>query len=80
MTILGIWKILGVIVILIPKYKLVKEWAYAGFFFLLTGALISHLFKGDVGIAIFLTFISNYFSNFSWYFRCANKKLNFEIQ
>ena len=32
--IIGIWKILGVIAILIPGFKLLKEWAYAGFFFL----------------------------------------------
>lgn len=33
LTILGVWKILGVIAILIPKYPLLKEWTYAGFFF-----------------------------------------------
>ncbi len=32
MTILGVWKLLGVVAILIPKYPLLKEWAYAGFF------------------------------------------------
>ena len=31
--IIGVWKMLGVIAILIPKFKLLKEWAYAGFFF-----------------------------------------------
>src|ERR1022692_571806 len=50
MTILGIWKILGVIAILIPRFKLLKEWAYAGFFFAMTGALISHLACGDYAI------------------------------
>ncbi len=33
LTIIGIWKILGVIAVLIPKFPLLKEWAYAGFFF-----------------------------------------------
>ena len=33
MSILGIWKLLGVIAILLPKTPLLKEWAYAGFFF-----------------------------------------------
>ena len=47
--IIGIWKILGVIAILVPRFKLVKEWAYAGFFFLMTGALVSHLASGDHG-------------------------------
>src|SRR5690606_8869143 len=53
LTILGIWKILGVIAILIPKYPLLKEWAYAGFFFVMTGALISHLIIGDDPINLF---------------------------
>jgi uncharacterized membrane protein YphA (DoxX/SURF4 family) len=33
LPILGVWKILGVIAILIPRYPLLKEWAYAGFFY-----------------------------------------------
>ena len=33
LTILGVWKILGVVAVLIPKFPLLKEWAYAGFFF-----------------------------------------------
>ncbi|MES2836719.1 MAG: DoxX family protein [Bacteroidota bacterium] len=73
--IIGVWKILGVIAILIPKYPLVKEWAYAGFFFLLTGALVSHLFMGDVGNAIFGPLFQTLFVLVSWYFRPANRKL-----
>ena len=34
-------KLLGVIVVLIPKYPLIKEWAYAGFIFVMTGAIFS---------------------------------------
>src|SRR5580704_19205519 len=44
--IIGVWKILGVIAILVPGFKLLKEWAYAGFFFVMTGALFSHLAVG----------------------------------
>ncbi|MEO6960370.1 MAG: DoxX family protein, partial [Puia sp.] len=29
LTILGIWKLLGVVAVLIPKFPLLKEWAYA---------------------------------------------------
>src|SRR5665213_338162 len=47
LTILGVWKILGVIAIVVPGFKLLKEWAYAGFFFAMTGALVSHLACGD---------------------------------
>src|SRR5579872_5964036 len=47
LTILGIWKILGVVALLIPKFPLLKEWAYAGFFFAMTGAVYSHIALGD---------------------------------
>jgi uncharacterized membrane protein len=75
MYIIGVWKILGVIAILIPKFKLVKEWAYAGFFFLMTGALVSHLFMGDAGKAIFGPLFQTIFIILSWYFRPADRKL-----
>src|SRR4029079_3180809 len=47
LTILGIWKILGVVAVLIPKFPLLKEWAYAGFFFIMSGAIFSHIAVGD---------------------------------
>jgi uncharacterized membrane protein len=75
MYIIGVWKLLGVIALLIPKFPLLKEWAYAGFFFLLTGALISHLFMGDVGNAVFGPLFQTIFVIVSWYFRPANRKL-----
>ena len=37
-TLLGIWKILGALALLAPKFPRLKEWAYAGFTFDLTGA------------------------------------------
>ena len=46
-TILGVWKLLGAIAIVAPGLPLLKEWAYAGFFFDLTGAAASHAFSGD---------------------------------
>ena len=75
MYIIGVWKILGVIAILIPKFKLVKEWAYAGFFFLMTGALVSHLFMGDSGKEIIGPLFQTIFVILSWYFRPADRKL-----
>jgi uncharacterized membrane protein YphA (DoxX/SURF4 family) len=47
LTILGVWKILGVIAVLIPRFPLVKEWAYAGFFFNMSGAIFSHITMGS---------------------------------
>ena len=79
MTILGIWKILGVVAILIPGFKLVKEWAYAGFFFVMTGALISHLACGDNGVKEILgPFMQIVFIMVSWYFRPADRKIIIE--
>ena len=76
LTILGIWKILGVIAILIPGFKLVKEWAYAGFFFAMTGALISHLACGDFAVkAILGPVFQTVFIILSWYFRPADRKI-----
>ena len=41
LTILGLWKALGAIAILVPRFPRLKEWAYAGIFFDLTGAVAS---------------------------------------
>jgi hypothetical protein len=46
MTLLGVWKLLGVVAILAPRFPRLKEWAYAGFFFELSGAAFSHLAAG----------------------------------
>ena len=53
LTILGVWKILGVVAVLIPKIPLLKEWAYAGFFFVMSGAVFSHIAIGDPVIELF---------------------------
>ncbi|TAL60170.1 MAG: DoxX family protein [Bacteroidetes bacterium] len=80
LTILGVWKILGVIAILIPRFKLLKEWAYAGFFFAMTGALVSHLACGDYAVkAIAGPFFQIVFIILSWYFRPADRKIISEI-
>jgi uncharacterized membrane protein len=76
LTILGVWKILGVIAILIPRFKLLKEWAYAGFFFAMSGALVSHLAIGDYAVkAIAGPFFQIVFIILSWYFRPADRKI-----
>lgn len=76
LSIIGAWKILGVIAILIPRYKLVKEWAYAGFFFVMTGAFVSHLASGDDSLqGLIGPFMQTVFIILSWYFRPANRKI-----
>jgi uncharacterized membrane protein YphA (DoxX/SURF4 family) len=46
-TLLGVWKILGAIAVLLPGYARAKEWAYAGMFIDLTGAAVAHASVGD---------------------------------
>jgi uncharacterized membrane protein len=76
MDLLGVWKILGVIVILIPRFKLIKEWAYAGFFFAMTGALVSHLAIGDYSVKeIIGPIMQTVFVILSWYFRPVDRKI-----
>src|SRR5690349_19704632 len=53
LTILAVWKFLGVVAVLLPKFPLLKEWAYAGFFFVMSGAVFSHLAVGDGGKEFF---------------------------
>ena len=50
LTIIGLWKVAGAIALLVPRFPLLKEWAYAGIFFNMTGAAASHLAVGDYGI------------------------------
>jgi uncharacterized membrane protein YphA (DoxX/SURF4 family) len=74
-SVIGVWKILGVIAILIPGYPLVKEWAYAGIFFVMTGAVISHIASNDIHAQIIAPFILAIFTVLSWYLRPADRKI-----
>ena len=75
LTILGIWKVLGVIAVLIPKFPVVKEWAYAGFFFAMSGAIFSHIASGNAVTEIFPALLLLVLTIISWYFRPAERKV-----
>ena len=75
LTILGIWKILGVVALLIPKFPLLKEWAYAGIFFVMSGAIFSHIAIGDPMSALFPSLLLLILTVVSWYFRPADRKI-----
>lgn len=75
MSLLGIWKILGVIAILIPKFPLLKEWAYAGFFFVMSGAVISHIIIGDNPTTLFGPLLLLILTIVSWYLRPESRKI-----
>jgi uncharacterized membrane protein YphA (DoxX/SURF4 family) len=74
LTLLGVWKILGVIAVLVPRFPLVKEWAYAGFFFAMSGAVISHLAVNDEAKELFGPVLLLILIVVSWYFRPADRK------
>lgn len=75
LTLLGIAKILGVITVLVPKFPLLKEWAYAGFFFIMAGAIYSHAAHGDGGKDFFGPVLLLVLTMVSWYFRPAERKV-----
>jgi len=75
LSILGTWKILGVIAILIPKKTLLKEWAYAGFFFAMSGATMSHLAVGQSITEALPSIILLLVTVTSWYFRPNDRKV-----
>ncbi|SRR6266498_596209 len=75
LTILGIWKISGVIALLIPKFPLLKEWAYAGFFFVMSGAIFSHIATGDSVSELIPSLLLLILTVVSWYFRPADRKI-----
>ena len=74
LTMLGIWKILGVVAILVPKFAVLKEWAYAGFFFAMSGAFFSRIAAGDSFSQIAPALLLLILTVTSWYFRPANRK------
>jgi hypothetical protein len=75
-SILGVWKILGVIAILVPRFPLVKEWAYAGFFFNMSGAIVSHIVAESNPAELFGPTLLLVLTIVSWYFRPAERKLS----
>lgn len=75
LSILGVWKLLGAAAVLMPGLRLVKEWAYAGFFFVMSGAIISHLAVGHPLTDTLSPLLLLVLTMVSWYFRPANRKI-----
>jgi len=75
LMILGAWKIVGVVVLLVPGIPLIKEWAYAGFFFIMTGAFLSHLAMQDPVVELFPSLLLLILTILSWYFRPAGRRV-----
>ncbi len=77
LTILGVWKILGVIVILMPRAPILKEWAYAGFFFVMSGAFVSHMVVAQAIAEAVPSLILMVVILISWYFRPPERKVSY---
>ncbi|WP_127497413.1 DoxX family protein [Paenibacillus glycanilyticus] len=78
MQILGVWKLLGVIAVLAPRFPRLKEWTHAGIFFLMTGAAFSHLLDHDYGAGgfnVILPLVYAALNIASWALRPESRKL-----
>jgi hypothetical protein len=75
LTIIGVWKILGAIAVLVPKFPLLKEWAYAGFFFIMTGAIFSHIAVGSSISEFIPSLLLLILTGASWYFRPLSRRI-----
>lgn len=74
-SLLGLWKILGAVTVVVPGVPRLKEWAYAGFAFDLTAAAFSRAAVGDgagdvIAPLVFLALVVA-----SWALRPASRKL-----
>lgn len=75
LSILGVAKLLGVIAILLPKFPVLKEWAYAGFIFMMSGAIISHIVSMDAVTDILPAFLLLVLTVISWFCRPDSRKV-----
>src|SRR4051795_3385966 len=74
-TILGAWKVLGGVVVLAPRLPRLKEWAYAGMIFDLTGAAASHAAVGDPAAKVAAPLIISGIVMASWALRPESRKV-----
>jgi uncharacterized membrane protein YphA (DoxX/SURF4 family) len=77
LTILAVWKLLGGIALLVPGFPRLKEWAYAGAFFLYMGAVASGMVFGrdDPGTFIWPPLVFAVITMASWALRPPNRTL-----
>jgi hypothetical protein len=74
LVLLGVWKVLGAVALLVPRRALLKEWAYAGAFFSYTGAIVSHLTTGyDLG-ELWLLAVLTALTVLSWALRPPSRR------
>jgi uncharacterized membrane protein YphA (DoxX/SURF4 family) len=74
-TLIGVWKVLGGVALLAPGLPRLKEWAYAGIFFDVTGAAISHAASGDSASHVMVPLALACVAFVSWVLRPQSRKL-----
>ncbi|MBV8572219.1 MAG: DoxX family protein [Acidobacteriaceae bacterium] len=76
LVILGVWKLLGAVALIIPRFPRLKEWAYAGVLFDLTGAVASQVASGlvDVGTMAY-PIVMSVVALASWALRPSSRRL-----
>ena len=74
-TLLGVWKVLGAVAIVVPRFARLKEWAYAGMFFDLSGAFFSHASVGDPAPKLIAPVVLLGLLAASWALRDDSRKL-----
>lgn len=74
LVLLGTWKVLGAIVLLIPGRPVLKEWAYAGATFVYTGAIVSHLTTGYARAEVPVLAVLTTLTLLSWALRPASRR------
>jgi uncharacterized membrane protein YphA (DoxX/SURF4 family) len=74
-TLIGVWKVLGGVSVLIPRFPRLKEWAYAGILFDLTGAAVSHAASGDGASRVMVPLVLVAIGFASWFLRPESRKL-----
>jgi len=77
LVMLGVCKILGVVAALVPGHPLLKEYAYAGFFFIMGGAVVSHIAHGDALSQMLPSILLLTVTLLSWLFRPADRRIAF---
>jgi hypothetical protein len=75
LTLLGVFKVAGAVVILAPRLPLLKEWAYAGLSFDVVGAIVSRISVGDPPLAVALPISIAVVLALSWALRPAARRL-----
>ena len=75
LLILGTWKVLGAAAIVAPKMPRLKEWAYAGLVFDVTGASLSHAASGDPAVRVVVPLLFLGLIVASWTLRPESRRL-----